>query len=61
MYIIKRTSPCHGYVARPGSAWSYTNEPQKAWIFKTKEEAEQQRCPENETVVPLNSLFNYNY
>jgi hypothetical protein len=53
MYVIKRIDQGGGYVARPGNPSSYTNHLDHVRFFKTREEAESQRCPENEVVVSL--------
>jgi len=50
MYVIKKGSL---YVAKEGLPCSYTKVVKKARKFKTKEEAERNRCPENERVVDL--------
>ena len=46
MYAIRKGSL---YVARPGSISSYTNKLQEAQLFRTKEEAEANKC-DNESV-----------
>lgn len=46
-YVIKNGS---FYVSKRGSASSYTNKLQNAQVFKTREEAEKNKC-ENEGVV----------
>ena len=48
MYVIKKGK---FYVNHPGSGCSYTNDIRKAIKFKTREDAERERCPENEYVV----------
>ena len=53
MFVIKRTDQGGGYVARDGSAGSYTGFLQNARTFATKEQADRNHCPENEIVVPL--------
>jgi hypothetical protein len=45
------------YVARPGSLRSYTNRLEGAQVFRHREQAEKERCVENETLVDLRSLF----
>lgn len=57
MYIIRRTDQ-GGYVAPPGSKNSYTKSALKARRFDSKEEAERNRCVENEVVINLNDLIN---
>jgi hypothetical protein len=49
-YVIKRTDQGGGYVAPPGSAKSYTRNLAKARKFTTREEADKNRCVENEVV-----------
>lgn len=52
-YVIKRTDQGGGYVAPPGSRASYTPYLQSAQVFSTREEAERNRCPGNEVVLPV--------
>lgn len=47
-YVIVRSDGA--YVARPGSASSYTPYLQRARVFSTREAAERERCPGNERV-----------
>jgi hypothetical protein len=49
-YVIIRRSDGK-YVSKPGSAKSYTQYLQNARVFPTKEAAERERCPENETII----------
>lgn len=51
MYVIIRTDG--SFVARSGSASSYTNALQRARTWPTREAAERERCPENERVTSL--------
>lgn len=51
MYVIRRTDGL--YVARFGSSRSYTRCLQHAQTFRTREEAERHRCPENERIAVL--------
>ena len=53
MYIIKRVDGA--YVARPGSASSYTLLLQRARTFNTREAAEADKCPGNEYVTTVDS------
>jgi hypothetical protein len=53
MYVLQRTNQGGGYVARPGSLRSYTRKLQHARTFATREQAERERCPENERVVTV--------
>jgi len=50
MYVIKGN---RGYVSKQGSKYSYTNNILNARIFKTKEGAESNLCPENETIIDI--------
>ena len=52
MFALKRTSDGK-YVARPGSKNSYTKFLQHARVFRAREEAERDRCPENERIVEV--------
>lgn len=52
MYVIKRTN-IPGYVAPSGSQITYTSTVTRARVFRTHEEAERERCVENEVVVLL--------
>ena len=51
-YVLKRTSD-RKYVAGPGSAKSYTSNALKARVFHDQDAAENDRCVENEFIVPL--------
>ena len=53
MYILKRTDQGGGYVAPRGSNKSYVKNPREARIFRTINEAEQDRCIGNEVIIPL--------
>jgi len=52
MFVIEHTDGGR-YVARPGSHGAYTRLLQHARTFRTREEAERERCPENERIVDL--------
>jgi hypothetical protein len=56
MLVLKRTSDGK-YVAKPGSKNSYTKYLQHARVFRTREEAERDRCPENERIVEVQDEF----
>ncbi len=59
VYVIIKTGD-NGrvqYVAPPGQEKSYTYDLTLAWTFTDKGKAEAQRCPENERVVPVESLL----
>jgi hypothetical protein len=51
MYVIKRNDGA--YVTPPGSFRSYTQRIQDARVFQSKETAEKERCPGNESVVTI--------
>ena len=53
MYVLERTNQGGGYVAKPGKDGSYTSKLQHARMFATREQAERERCPENEHVVTI--------
>ena len=53
MYILKRTDGA--YVAKPGSAKSYTRCLQNAQTFTSREEADRNRCPDNETITTVDA------
>lgn len=54
-YVIMRTDGV--YVARSGSASSYTPYLQRARVFTTREAAERERCPGNERVVSIEAAL----
>lgn len=54
-FIIKRNEDGK-MVARPGSAHSYTSDPERARVFDTREAAEHECCG-NERAVDVRSLF----
>lgn len=56
MFVI-RHSETGRYVAIPGSRHSYTNRLESARVFRDKENAEKERCVENETIVRVSNLF----
>lgn len=55
-YVLVRSGD-GAYVAPPGRAASYTKSLQHARIFDTKEQAERERCPENESIVPVEAAL----
>lgn len=57
MYVIKRTDQGGGYVAVAGNRCSYTKSVRQMRKFRTADEAEANRCPGNEVVVPLNHVI----
>ena len=52
-FVLERTDQGGGYVAPPGSAKSYVQDVLKARVFDTREEAEADRCVENEIIVEV--------
>ena len=54
-YIIMRQDGA--FVTPSGSASSYTRDILKARKFATREAAERERCPENESVVSLYAIL----
>ena len=56
MYCLHRIEDGK-FVARPGSQYSYTKFQRNAQMFKTKEEAEQNRCPDNERIVEVANAY----
>lgn len=57
MYVIKRTDQGGGYVNRPGSANTYTESLEQAQKYATREEADANRCPDNEIVIDVHELL----
>jgi hypothetical protein len=55
MYVIRRCSDGK-MVAQPGSKHSYTQYLQRARIFKTTEEADGDRCIQNEYIEKVDLL-----
>lgn len=55
MYVIRLSNG--QYVRRPGEQSSYTCFLQQAWTFATREAAQRQICPENETVVSVSDIL----
>jgi hypothetical protein len=58
MFVIQRNDGA--FVAKPGNHSSYTRDLQEAWTFATREEAKQQLCPENETIVNVADILGRN-
>lgn len=54
-YVIVREDG--KYVARPGSEHSYTSKLESAAIFRTREQAELNRCPENEHIRSVSEIL----
>lgn len=55
MYVLVRLDGM--FALPPGQAMSYTKDLTKAWRFATKEQADGQRCRDNERVASLESLL----
>jgi len=55
-YVLKKG---RFYVSRPGSAKSYTTSLARAAVYATREQAEGNRCPENEHVVSMEECVFY--
>lgn len=55
-YVLIRTTD-GAFVARKGSASSYTNKLQHAEVYSTKESANNDRCPENEQSVHIDDIL----
>ena len=55
MYVLKRTDQHGGYVTQPGDPSSYTHNLARARTFASREDAERQRCKENEVVLTVES------
>jgi hypothetical protein len=56
-FVIKRLDQGGGYVSKPGHRASYTHDLRHARKFRTREEAEADRCPDNEIVENLEQLL----
>lgn len=56
MFILRNTKTGR-YVAPPGSVHSYTSYLENARVFRTPEDAEKERCVENEELVDVMKLF----
>lgn len=55
LYVIQRSDGV--WVTRPGSKGSYTRFLQHARVFRTREEAERERCPGNERVIAVGEIM----
>lgn len=55
MYVIVRNDG--KFVVPPGNNASYSDKLQDAWVFNTRNEAERNRCPENERVESVRSVL----
>jgi len=57
-YVLERTDQGGGYIAKPGvSKTGATKRLEDARIFATEEQAEAERCPQNEVVVPISRIL----
>ena len=52
MYVIKRMDQSGGFVAMKGHKHSYSRNPMYVRVYMTEEEANNDRCRENEIVIP---------
>lgn len=50
-YLLQRTDQGGGFVAKPGLGKSYTHTAALAREYRTRAEAEADRCPENERIM----------
>ena len=57
-FVIKRTDQGGGYVLPNGCDDSYTKHLPRARRFRTVEEAERERCPENEIILSVETVGN---
>lgn len=57
MYVIKRTDQGGGYVAKEGSPCSYTHGIRQMRKYSTIDEANRDRCHDNEIIIPLSELI----
>jgi hypothetical protein len=58
-FVIQRNED--GAFVRPGGhETSYTHKLQEAEVYRTREEAERNRCPGNEHVTDLESVLTWN-
>lgn len=55
MYVIQRFDGA--YVTKPGSRGSYTRFLEDARIFTSRESAERELCPRNETIVKIEEIL----
>jgi hypothetical protein len=58
-YILRRTDQGGGYVAKPGISRSYTRRLDQAQKFATRDEADANRCKENEVIEDLERVLDY--
>jgi hypothetical protein len=57
IYVIHKTDRKSGFVAKPGSKYSYTRVLQQARTWPTKEQAEEDLCPDNEEVLSIEEVL----
>jgi hypothetical protein len=57
MMFVLQHAATGKYVSRPGSLRSYTNRLEEARVFRSREEAEGERCVDSESVVDVLRLF----
>lgn len=54
-FLLVRTDGA--FVSRPGSRSSYTRDLLLARIYPTRDQADADRCPGNERIIPVDALF----
>ncbi len=57
MFVLKRTDQGGGYVSKDGHKFSYTPILQNAKKFKSIENANKERCIENEIILDLERIL----
>jgi hypothetical protein len=57
LYVIRRTDRGGGWVTLPGSPGSYTHKLQDAKVWHSREEAERERCIDNEVAESLEEVL----
>jgi hypothetical protein len=57
MYVIQRMDQGGGYVTVSGHKSSFTKRLEEARIYRDRESAEADRCPQNERVIALTTLL----
>lgn len=57
MYVLRRTDQGGGWVARPGSANSYTHKLQNAATWATRQAAYNDHCPDNEVIEEVEDIL----
>jgi hypothetical protein len=52
-FVLLRTDQDYGYVTEDGEPDAYTGDIRKAKRFATREDAEADRCPDNEVIAKV--------